>query len=205
MIHDSDEVQFREEPFSGFPKIARFNRTVVVTEKIAGTNAQVYITPNGQFYVGSRNRWITPENDNFGFARWAYDRKDELMQLGPGRHFGEWWGSGIQRGYGFKNGERFFSLFNTVRWCLHDSEPQPIPTGDPRITKTQDVLPACCGLVPVLWSGVMAHLDTDYIMTLLQTQGSMAVQGFMNPEGIVIFHTASNTAFKMTYDDNHKG
>ena len=34
--------------------------------------------------------------------------------LVPGRHFGEWWGSGIQRGYGLD--EKTFSLFNAYRW-----------------------------------------------------------------------------------------
>ena len=40
--------------FAGFPKIARLNRQVIVTEKIDGTNAQIRITEDGQFLVGSR-------------------------------------------------------------------------------------------------------------------------------------------------------
>lgn len=47
----------------------------------------------------SRTRWITPEDDNYGFAKWANENKEELLKLGIGQHFGEWWGSGIQRGY----------------------------------------------------------------------------------------------------------
>jgi len=190
--------------FAEFPKMGRYNRNVIVSEKIDGTNAQVFIGENGEFLTGSRNRWITPENDNFGFSRWAHEHKDELMQLGPGRHFGEWWGSGIQRGYGLPQGEKRWSLFNVQRWCLHGQEPQEIPTQDPRVVKKQDVLPPCAGLVPVLWKGLMTDLDVKHIMDTLKHQGSMAVP-FMNPEGIVIFHTAANVGFKMTFNDNHKG
>ena len=66
--------------FEGFNKISRLSRGMVVTEKIDGTNAQVCITEEGGFLVGSRKRWITPESDNFGFARWAYEHKEELIE-----------------------------------------------------------------------------------------------------------------------------
>lgn len=72
--------------FVEFPKIARLSREIVVTEKIDGTNAQIYIlhrdvlTPQTEPYViswtdnhvllaGSRNRYLTPGADNFGFAQ----------------------------------------------------------------------------------------------------------------------------------------
>lgn len=69
--------------FVPFPKMARLSREIIVTEKIDGTNGQIYIGEDGEFLIGSRTRWITPEMDNHGFARWATDHKDELMQLGP--------------------------------------------------------------------------------------------------------------------------
>src|SRR5512133_2019075 len=103
--------------FQSFGKISRLSRDMVITEKIDGTNGCIYIGEDGEFLVGSRTRWITPECDNHGFARWAYDHKDELvLGLGPGRHYGEWWGSGIQRGYDLPKGEKRFSLFNVHRW-----------------------------------------------------------------------------------------
>ena len=76
--------------FMGFPKMARLSREIIVSEKIDGTNAQVYITEDGTMRAGSRTRWITPEDDNFGFAKWVDAHRDELLTLGPGRHFGEW-------------------------------------------------------------------------------------------------------------------
>ena len=95
--------------------MARLSRECIITEKLDGTNAQICITEAGDFLVGSRTRWITPEYDNFGFARWAHENRDDLMTLGVGKHFGEWWGMGIQRNYGLT--ERRFSLFNVTRWA----------------------------------------------------------------------------------------
>lgn len=184
--------------FAGFPKIARLNRQVIVTEKIDGTNAQIRITEDGQFLVGSRSRWITPDNDNYGFAKWAYAYKDSLMKLGVGSHFGEWWGSGIQRGYGYTQGEKRFSLFNVQRWCLEGSTPQRIPTADPRIEKYQDVLPACCGLVPIL--GVGDFSEANRQIERLKIEGSQAAPGYMNPEGVIAFHVAGNVGFKVTIE-----
>src|SRR3990167_1858406 len=86
--------------FKEFPKIARLSREAIVTEKIDGTNASVFIGEDGMFLTGSRSGWITPEKDNYGFSRWAHVHKDELLKLGPGMHYGEWWGQGIQRKYG---------------------------------------------------------------------------------------------------------
>ncbi len=174
-----------EHDFVGFPKLSRLSRGMVITEKIDGTNAQLYITDDDQFLVGSRKRWITPENDNFGFARWAYEHETELREgLGYGQHFGEWWGSGIQRGYGLEQGDKRFSLFNTGRWNYENT-------------------PDCISVVPVLWQGGM--FDTavvDSVLQIMDLQGSWAAPGFMKPEGVVIFHTHSRQSFKKTLDNN---
>ena len=178
-----------------------------MTEKIDGTSGCIFISDDGDMYVGSRTRWITPEADNHGFARWAFDHVLELHSgLGPGRHFGEWWGSGINRGYGLPKGEKRFSLFNTIRWCLYGQEPQPIQTGDPRMVKMQDILPSCCSLVPVLYRGIFdTHIADNCLNELAQT-GSKAAPGFMKPEGIVVYHVPGNAGFKKTLgDDGHKG
>lgn len=184
--------------FRPFQKIARLSREIVVTEKIDGTNASIYIGEYGEFLAGSRTRWITPEDDNYGFAKWAMERKDELMTLGVGHHFGEWWGQGINRNYGLT--ERRFSLFNVHRWCLYGGEPKTYPTADPRITKTQEVLPSCVGLVPVLYRGPFRTSAIDTVIDGLVAEGSAAAPGFMKPEGVVIFHTAGNVLFKKTVE-----
>lgn len=190
-------VEFKE-----FPKMARLSREMIITEKIDGTNASIFIqqavletgldkfvlateTVDGIAYTiraGSRNRWIMPgkDNDNCGFAGWVQANSKELVHLGEGHHFGEWWGQGIQRNYGLK--EKKFSLFNVERW------------GSP------DVRPKCCDVVPILYRG---HFCTDYIdgtLTSLMAEGSRATPGFMKPEGIIVWHTAANIGFKKTIE-----
>jgi len=194
----------KETPnFFGFPKMARWSRDSIITEKLDGTNAQILITEDGDIFPGSRTRWITPEEDNHGFARWVMGNKDSLLTLGPGRHFGEWWGSGINRGYGLQKGEKRFSLFNTQRWALYGTEPKFIPNNDPRIEKYQDVLPEICSLVPVLYQGLITDTVIDTVLEDLKNKGSIAAPGYMNPEGIIIYHIAGNVGFKKTllHDD----
>ena len=176
--------------------MARLVKEIVVTEKLDGTNAQIFIADDSQpitlksgrvvpFLVGSRTRWVYPENDNHGFATWAYAHVDGLLKLGPGRHFGEWWGQGIQRNYGLK--EKRFSLFNAIRWA----------------TRAED---SAFHVVPILYQGLF---DTEAIQDVfenLSLRGSVAAPGFMNPEGIVVYHVAGNVGFKKTFGgDGHKG
>jgi hypothetical protein len=184
--------------FQEFPKIARLSREIIITEKIDGTNAQILITESGKILAGSRNRWITPQDDNFGFANWVKMNEANLLTLGVGRHFGEWWGSGIQRGYGLPKGEKRFSLFNVSRWCLFGHTPERIITADASIEKYQEMLPACCGLVPVLDRCIFDTARISETLDVLISNGSFAAPGFMNPEGIVVFHTAGNVGFKKT-------
>jgi hypothetical protein len=200
--------------FIEFPKIGRLSRDCIITEKLDGTNAQIYIEAfeggeaqgciyqaNGlAMWAGSRSRWITPEQDNYGFARWAYEHRNELLMLGPGRHFGEWWGGGIQRGYGLEKNDKRWSLFNVSRWCLYHEQPKQIPTQDPSIEKFQDKLPACCGLVPVLYWGLFTTEVCEDALGKLSNRGSIAAPGFMKPEGIICFHTAANMGFKKTIE-----
>ena len=163
--------------------MARLSRECIITEKIDGTNAQILITEDGGFYTGSRTRWITPESDNFGFSKWAHENKEELMKLGTGRHFGEWWGRGIQRNYGLS--ERRFSLFNVLRW-----------------ESKMDELPSCVSLVPLLYRGTFSTDAAWLCLYELQSAGSRAAPGFMKPEGVVCFHIAANVGFKKTIEND---
>ena len=175
--------------FESFPKISRLNRDIIITEKIDGTNSQILVTST-EVVAGSRNRWITPEADNFGFARWVKENAEMLRAvLGEGRHFGEWWGAGIQRRYGI--GEKRFSLFNVSKW----REVKP---------------PLYC--VPVLYEGpwvmpVSGGYAPFYAVEALRNGGSIASPGFKPAEGIVVFHPASGELFKATLekDEKHKG
>lgn len=171
--------------FQAFGKIPRLSRDIVITEKIDGTNGVIAIADDfTTMLVGSRSRWITPEADNYGFARWAFANKEELLTLGPGRHFGEWWGSGIQRGYGLVKGDKRFSLFNVSKW-------------------TDEVRPRCCGVVPTLYQGPFSFSAIEDCLERLRRAGSQ-VSPFMNPEGVVIFHTASGHLYKKTLEGDEK-
>lgn len=231
--------------FEPWPKIARLNRDIVVTEKIDGTNAAILIVPyskvdhiiteggpdgNGGVRVGayrlsdnderhltatvttgdgetffvfaqSRTRFITPGKgtDNFGFAEWVRDNATALVEtLGEGRHYGEWWGSGIQRGYGLRNGERRFSLFNTSRWAK---------------TPRDEFTSAVPGLrvVPVLYVGPFSETAINDSLDFLDMYGSDAAREEGVPkqeaEGIVVYVAAARTSFKVTIkgDEAPKG
>ena len=167
--------------FKAFDKIARLNREVIVTEKIDGTNGVIYIGDDfTTILAGSRSRWVVPGEDNFGFAGWVEANREELLKLGPGYHYGEWWGAGIQRRYGLS--EKRFSLFNVSRWS------------DPAVR------PACCGVVPELARGMDIRAAVENALTILRVGGSVAAPGFMKPEGVVAYHTASGMLFKVTLE-----
>lgn len=168
--------------FEAFPKIPRLKRGCVITEKIDGTNAQVIITEDGQIGAASRSRLIVPGDDNYGFAAWVHENKEDLLKLGPGRHFGEWWGRGIQRNYGLD--ERRFSLFNTHRWGLNPDRP------------------ACCSVVPLLYTGDFTTTVVDEQLELLRENGSAATQ-FDKPEGVVVFHAAGNHLYKVLLENDN--
>lgn len=175
----TDEVAF--EPFQ---KIARLKRNCVITEKIDGTNGVVCIGEDGSFLVGSRSRWITPDQDNYGFARWAFERREELMLLGPGRHFGEWWGSGIHRRY--DQAEKRFSLFNVGRWNALTPPPD------------------CCSTVPVLYEGPFSTTVVNDMVDDLRVRGSAAAPGFMKPEGVIVYLPAARALFKVTLEKDEE-
>lgn len=198
--------------YPAFPKIPRWFRDVTITEKIDGTNGQIEVLPcpNGNVpgeggYVtvvisrevfgvraGCRTRWITPSGDNHGFAAWVWDNAVSLVGLGAGLHSGEWWGHGIQRRYGLQH--KYFSLFD-----VRKAELVAAISGVPELR-----------VVPVLYQGleVMGNGTSAVTECLrrLAFGGSVASPGFMQPEGVCIFHSASRGFFKATLDgDAAKG
>ena len=178
-----------ELTFEKFPSIKRLKRNCVITEKIDGTNAQIVFDEQGKILCGSRKRVITPEDDNYGFAKWAYDNKDELFTiLGEGRHYGEWWGSGIQRRYGLTGTDKRFSLFNSGRW--HSKDLETVPQ---------------LYVVPILYAGEFTTNVADTTMYQLKETGSIAADGYMNPEGVIVYHSQINQMFKITFEYDKTG
>lgn len=180
--------------FKPWPKTPRLNgASMVITEKIDGTNACVVITEDGEVGAQSRNRLITPESDNAGFAKWVWANADKLkFILGPGHHYGEWWGSGIQRGYGLTNGEKRFSLFNTGRWA-------------DELWKCENEGCKVDGLdvVPVLFEGPFDTGEIADVAQRLSDSGSHAVPGFDRPEGVIVYIPRVNGMFKVLLENDN--
>lgn len=190
--------------FKGFPKIERIGKMKMsITQKIHGTNAQIMITPLGDdgrfaggglikeidlFYVdcktyvmqvGSRTRWIVPGDDNYGFAAFVHANADEFIRtLGPGQHFGEWAGPGINSGEGLT--EKTFFLFDW--WKFPEGRPLPPQTK----------------VVPLLHNGEADLHAIETAMNDLKTNGSKIVPGFMRPEGVVVM--LGDIRYKKVFD-----
>ena len=183
--------------FKAFNKIPALDKVeMTITQKIHGSNAQVVIAkecsleadgelirlPNGNLgikdgievdgerYVvraGSRNRWISVGDDNYGFAAFVEAYKEEFIRkLGVGQHFGEWCGIGINSGEGLN--QKAFVLFD---WWKYPSERE---------------LPPQTTVVPVLYNGTFDFEKIEEVMLDLKTNGSKLCPGFMRPEGVVI-------------------
>lgn len=214
--------------FQKFNSIPRLSRECVISEKLDGTNAQIYIedisdeltdilgsghldeeevthlqlTPSALILpidgrvitvrAGSRKGFITPEKDNYGFASWVYDHGEELVSgLGPGRHYGEWWGQGIQRGYDQEG--RTFSLFNTGRW-----KDEHLPLDVYWNNESRMQVPKCCSVVPIITTGFIDDWTPHDALSRLEDEGSLAGPGFKPAEGIVIYHSVADIYFKKT-------
>ncbi|MDH6123847.1 MULTISPECIES: RNA ligase family protein [unclassified Kitasatospora] len=180
--------------FVEWPKTPRLFREICITEKIDGTNAALHIVENpdlpGTYSITaqSRKRIVTPDSDNYGFARWAHANASELIELlGPGLHFGEWWGRSIQRTYG--TDKRAFSLFN--------------------VDRHKDTKAVIDGVyvqpVPVMYQGPFSDAPVRACLTFLKTHGSLAVPGFGDPEGICVWHSQSRKVYKVTLDNSDAG
>lgn len=207
--------------FAPWPKIPRLRRNIIITEKIDGTNAQISIRPypgqrdiqddprdifvedaDGDCWfvrAGSRTRWLTTEHDNAGFFLWVHAYANLLVPLlGEGRHYGEWWGRKVQRTYNLDHNR--FSLFNVTRWRTDITTPGPLEW-DAKIAGIN------LDVVPVLAAGSWSDELVDGALTKLRNYGSVAAPGYDNPEGIVVFHAASRSTYKVLLenDDTPKG
>ena len=197
--------------FKPWPKTPRLNKDIVITEKIDGTNAAVIVQQieddfhptdreaivehdGARYVVGaqSRNRLIFPEQDNYGFAGWVRANKESLVRiLGPGYHYGEWWGSGVTKAnYGLAKGEKRFYLFNVHRYAA---------------VAEQTELPEL-GLVKVLYVGPFSQKAIVDVLDDLRWNGSKVAPGY-KAEGVIVYHTASGQIYKAftENDDIPKG
>jgi hypothetical protein len=167
----SESVEFKP-----WPKIGRINPfKVTITEKIDGTNACIIIRDGEIVGVQSRKRFIKVGDDNYGFASWVENNKEELLSLGDGYHYGEWAGLGIQNNPHRLECKKLF-LFNTARWNPNNPN-----------------LPECCDVVPVLYSGEMTpEIVPELLKSLVDNAGDT------RPEGLVVYYHSFRNYTKHT-------
>ncbi len=167
-------VEFKE-----WPKIPRGQEEIItITEKIDGTNACIVIQDGKLVGVQSRKRCITPEDDNYGFAKWVEENKADLLSLEDGYHYGEWAGPGIQKNP-HNLEEKTFFLFNTNRW-------------NPDNPNT----PNCCSVVPVLYHGLR---DRDVLDVVMANLSALAKKTCYLPEGVVVWYSKTRRYEKYTF------
>lgn len=204
--------------FVGYSKTPRLYREVIITEKIDGTNACLLIEedPYGvvvdsdpdrtavvvegsrvtYLYAQSRNKFITPDKDNYGFAAWVSENAETLARiLGPGRWYGEWWGKGIQRGYGMDF--KVFSLFSGEEARLLKRHGGVL---DFDMVKAMDQINL--RFVPLVKTGVLSDDLVEGSLSKLRSQGSLASYGYSNPEGIIVYHKDAGKVFKVLLEND---
>lgn len=99
--------------------------TVIVTEKVHGANAR-YVWTNGEFYIGSRNRWLKPEGEHIwtrvlsvrpDIEKWCREHPGTIL-------YGEIYGKVQSLRYGLDNDIDFiaFAAYGTMYDTYVDSE-----------------------------------------------------------------------------------
>lgn len=165
-----NEIEFRS--YRKIPHIAHLEMSI--TQKLHGTNAQIYIDEN-EIKAGSRSKWLSPGKgtDNYGFASFVEANKDLLREkLGNGRHYGEWCGPGINSGEGLSSKQLY--LFN---WKNHVNQME--------LYKPHCIIENLVYTVPVLYQGIPDKEQIDSAMARLNCYGS-CISDYRYPEGIVV-------------------
>lgn len=134
-VHDVTRYSGKDE--NGNPVYAEYKPLPTLkfigTVKSHGTNAGIGRTNDGTHWCQSRENIITPEKDNAGFATFCHKHKlvfdsifdkleyDKEKYVGAVM-YGEWCGSGIQKGVGISRLEKMFIVFNIKLLTSDDSE-----------------------------------------------------------------------------------
>jgi hypothetical protein len=150
---------------------------------------------NMMIRIGSRNRWINPDaiagkgSDNFGFAHWAWTNITELSKLGVGRHYGEWYGRGVQKCY---------PSVTTKAWALFEHQ-RHIGAYIAMKEGHETAFPSVCELVPLLFKGGYDTNIIELTMASLQETGSLLCNGDA-AEGVVVDIPHTDFKQKLTFN-----
>lgn len=109
-------TQYQGDDAAGEPIMNRLAKlptlTFIGTEKIHGSNCSFYFKGE-EVVCQSRERIITPEDDNYGFAKFVHKNLEILRAYFPKNTvvYGEWAGKGIQNKVAVCELEKFFVVF----------------------------------------------------------------------------------------------
>lgn len=103
---------------------------IVGTVKLHGTNASIVLSPNKDLYTQSRNRVLSINDDNVGFANYVKTNEADILNLVTYIHidntytilYGEWIGKGINKGCAIHNIEDKIFVIFAVRRCYIDTQ-----------------------------------------------------------------------------------
>jgi hypothetical protein len=124
------------DPFAPMPTLT-FEGSV----KAHGTNASVAceFPKYNEFWAQSRERILTIDDDNYGWAKYAQQHKETFINLltSAAHHkvdynlthysiFGEWCGQGVQKGVGISNVPKMFIIFGIVAWSAGKNEDEDV-------------------------------------------------------------------------------
>ena len=186
--------------FKGWGSTPRWHKGLTVTEKINGTNACVLIY-DGQVKAQSRKRMITPDDDNYGFAKWVYDNAGVLMDtLGYGYHYGEWFGEGIQKNPLGIEGKRF-ALFHATKYTEDNGY---------ELNKVDGL-----ETVPLLFHGQANYMTLAEVIEDLENHGSKVPGAkfvrngydhepdvYAPAEGVIVWHKETQQKYKILLEDD---
>jgi hypothetical protein len=178
--------------FKKWSSTPRWHNGLTITEKIDGTNACIVIY-NGEVKAQSRKRIITPDDDNFGFARWVYDNAGALMDtLGYGYHYGEWFGEGIQKNPLGIEGKRF-ALFHATKYTASNGY-------DLEQVDNLETVPLLHHGQATIWT------IPDVVGSLARGSKVVGADVDAEAEGIIVWHKETRVKYKilLTNDDVHK-
>ena len=159
-------------------------KDVLAVEKLDGTNVSI-VVDNGQLTsIWNRTARIPffTKGKSFIIKGLLNSFERGYCDLPDGQHFGEWWGAGIGKRY--PGAPKVFSLFNTTRW---------------QVLKDQGFL-TVCDVVPTLYEGRFDTHICDKVVADLIITGSR-VWPDAKSEGIVVFHKAAGSLFKVTCEN----
>lgn len=192
----TESTPAEQDAFKAYPKTVRLEaETITISEKIDGTNGLIFVSKGNEsekMYVkaGSRSKWLVDDGskswDNHGFGAWVKENETELLNLPAGMHYGEWYGKGINSGYGMT--ERKFMLFNKKRY-----------------SELED-LPSCVELETILEENVSIDDLTSVLYELrrkMTLQGSYHVPTCINGkmvEGVILRFKLAGKIYKEVWN-----